>query len=204
MQAFKIGDRVTHCAKYVPNTTQRIVGTVSRYTVGHNGSRGWFEVLFDGDRNPMNCDPSNLTLVSRPTAPTGSDMRLLGNRKWETSYTKKLVDRIEGAIRPSSNSPLGRSAVELLRQYWNDLHTPYEQRDEARAEVKRLQAEISDLKRSRTVYNTASPGTQQKFWACHHYPLALENWANDRTRCQYGCTETPLRWFDHGTHVEQK
>lgn len=52
--------------------------------------------------------------------------RVLKDRKWETSYTKRVIDElIKGGY-------VGRpilDACDLLEQYHRDLHLPYEQRD---------------------------------------------------------------------------
>lgn len=87
-----------------------------------------------------------LQVESRPTAPTGSDMTMIESRKWETSYTKKVVDDLQRAL-PYWRLQSGAPVVELLTQYWNDLHIPYQQRDTARAEAKRLDEVCSQFRK---------------------------------------------------------
>jgi hypothetical protein len=60
------------------------------------------------------------------------------DRKWESSYTKRVVDRITSNW-PLSSNEYGNAmhdAVQLLIKYHRDLHIPYEQRDKARAVAK--------------------------------------------------------------------
>ena len=66
-------------------------------------------------------------------------------RKWETSYTKKVCDSIRGVTMSPGPTPVADVAIELLEQYHRDLHVSYQQRDEARAEVKRLKALVLAL-----------------------------------------------------------
>lgn len=59
-------------------------------------------------------------------------------RKWDTSYTRRVVEDL-GLARGvaegyglSGTASVIKKAAELLSQYWNDLHVPYVQRDAAR------------------------------------------------------------------------
>jgi hypothetical protein len=60
--------------------------------------------------------------------------------KWETSYTKRVVDDLEKVLGSISRFDTDyyavQNAVQLLIQYHRDMHVPYEQRDEALAKAK--------------------------------------------------------------------
>jgi hypothetical protein len=88
-------------------------------------------------------------------------------RRWDTSYTKKVVDELELLCGPmmvpytkraakaavellrqfqfpyDTVQRAAKAAAELLRQYHRDLHLPYQQRDEARAELKRVKEDLA-------------------------------------------------------------
>lgn len=72
-------------------------------------------------------------------------------RNWDTSYTKRVVAalyRVRDFVRmfKGSYKPIN-DAIELLDGYWQDLHVPYEQRDAALAEVKRLDEVATDFRK---------------------------------------------------------
>lgn len=152
---FNIGDRVKHWRNGQMGTVVKL--GMSRTLSSGQVYGGLVGVKFDDRTAICRQGPKTLLLIRRaatqPTAPpTGSDMVLLKNRKWETSYTKKVVDELEKA-HPISIP--GDVAAELLRQYHRDLHLPYEQRDKALARVKELAAankyllaEIADMRAS--------------------------------------------------------
>lgn len=56
--------------------------------------------------------------------------------KYEVSYTKKVVDALGDMNYVAAYHRTVLDAMELLRQYHSDLHMPYEQRDEAIAELR--------------------------------------------------------------------
>ena len=74
--------------------------------------------------------------------------------KYETSYTKRVVDALFKTTVPIGESNLAlKAAMDLLVDYHSSLHAPYEQRDKARqylvvAEAQRDQArkELQTLK----------------------------------------------------------
>lgn len=75
-------------------------------------------------------------------------------RKWETRYTKSVIDDIttfakaRGCIAFDKNhNPEIFAALNLLKGYWSDLHIPYEQRDAALAEAKRLDEVCTKFRR---------------------------------------------------------
>ena len=61
-------------------------------------------------------------------------------RKWETSYTKRVVDDLRLRVRPFLVAPENREAVnraiDLLIDYHATQHVVYEQRDKARQQAK--------------------------------------------------------------------
>jgi hypothetical protein len=58
-----------------------------------------------------------------------------GKSHWHESYTKQVCENLLRAYRENRSSILAvNDAVVLLEQYHRDMHVPYEQRDEARAE----------------------------------------------------------------------
>lgn len=66
-------------------------------------------------------------------------------RKWDTSYTRDMVIRLV-SLKLAFYEPkhpgvtILDDAIKLLEGYWRDLHIPYEQRDQARAEASRYKA----------------------------------------------------------------
>lgn len=97
---------------------------------------GWPKIGMDWARGP---DKTSMHFRMNPKL-----------RKWETSYTRRVgvelikvrrfVDMFSGDAKPIID------ALELLRGYWQDLHIPYEQRDQARAELKGATDVIEDLR----------------------------------------------------------
>ena len=127
-------------------------------------------------------------------------------RKWNTSYTKRVVDSLVAEY-PISAAVKGNpvyAAIQLLILYHRDLHLPYEQRDEARANNERLGARVvemdAELIRLRASVAAARPF--QEFMACRHYPDALFNFWKGRDHCEHCCETEPLKWFDNGRHRE--
>lgn len=149
-------------------------------------------------------------------------------RKWETSYTRQVVDQVLRAF-PTH----GRAAASLLIGYWTDLHVPYEQRDEARAERDEAQAEskrigevcdrfrkelshqdevieklreaLAEAKKPKTnnalLTKAASPFVAPSpSFRCIHWPLATSNILDGRTTCEHGCHTVPLEFWHNGTH----
>lgn len=157
MSEFNLGDRVKHWRNGQMGTVEGLGMTHTTFSGRTFGNL--VGVKFDNHRGICRQGPKTLLLIrraTRPTAPTGSSMELLKNRKWETSYTKKVVDFVcfhhDTATVPGNST---YQAVELLKQYHRDLHLPYEQRDEALARVKELAAankyllgEITELRAS--------------------------------------------------------
>lgn len=71
-------------------------------------------------------------------------------RKWETSYTKgviKELNKLRLFVEMFSGTSLAISkARNLLKGYWQDLHIPYQERDAARAELKKARLENVNLR----------------------------------------------------------
>lgn len=145
MSEFQVGDRVKHSmTPGIYGTVQSLSGTP---TVGEGGIYGEIiTVLFDetpaftpsSDNGPVRCSSAFMTKV---------------DERWEKSYTKQVVDNLErsweGVPRNNPEADIlpreERAAVELLKQYHRDLHLPYQQRDEARAELDAVTAQLNSL-----------------------------------------------------------
>lgn len=88
---------------------------------------GWPKIGMDWARGP---DKTSMHFRMNPKL-----------RKWETSYTKGVTEELD-RLRRMTKSPMAglglQNAITLLRGYWQDLHIPYEQRDAALAEAKRM------------------------------------------------------------------
>lgn len=127
---------------------------------------------------------------------------------YDTSYTKKVVEHLrELQYREDINL---QEAIDLLRQYHRDMRVPYEQRDNARAELVRYKAlyevakaTIADLRNPFSDVDCISSRPLPQFsFACEHHPSATSNLFAGRTGCIHGCEKEPLRWFDSGCHRE--
>lgn len=101
-----------------------------------------------------------------PAAPfLGSIMKLLRDRKWETSYTKTVVDGLEKVL-PYWCKQVGNpvhDAVQLLIQYHRDLHIPYDQRDSARLDAKIWKNTADSLRRELDEKTKAAPAPTFKW-----------------------------------------
>ncbi len=130
--------------------------------------------------------------------------------RWEDSYTKQINTKLVRAyLQGFGLGDAIHDATELLRDYWDDAHLPYEQRDEARARVKELAAanryllrEIAHHRAHSRSLHTYNGDQQQKqaYMACGHYPDAISNHFEGRTSCEFCCEKEPLKWFDNGHH----
>jgi hypothetical protein len=70
-------------------------------------------------------------------------------RKWETSYTKRIIEELSTLEKITPWDAQKQSATKarnLLRRFWTDLHIPYEQRDAARAELEKARLENVSLR----------------------------------------------------------
>lgn len=72
-------------------------------------------------------------------------------RSWETSYTRRVIGKLHcmrAFVRffKGDDSAI-LAAIELLCGYWKDLHVPYEQRDKAIADLKRLDEVSAGLRK---------------------------------------------------------
>lgn len=134
------------------------------------------------------------------------------NRKWMTSYTKKVVDRLERD--GERYNFYVEDAADLLRQYHHDLHWPYEQRDMYLKEAHRLGeivktqagdlravqahlAEANNIARGKHKFNSpfgenvpkyddlCEPAPKQTYVACRHYPNAIHNYFSEQTACEF-------------------
>jgi hypothetical protein len=127
-----------------------------------------------------------------------------GKTAWSQSYTKRVVDELEKHYPISSTWPEHsvHKAVELLRQYHRDLHIPYTERDEARAEVKALEAVVIALLKNKTPAREPVKKVHefQNYTACAHHPNALSNFFEKRDYCEFRCEKEPLKWYDNGQH----
>lgn len=150
---------------------------------------------------------------------------------WRTSYTHKVSEKLLSAYQAGRSDIVATyNAASLLRQYWLDMHIPYEQRDAYLAEVNRLQEVVrrqtmrlnekdDELVRLREVAVRAglyvnppdlvsrqqqivNNQKQQNYMACKHYPDALANFFSHRDNCEFCCEREPLKWFDNGHHRE--
>ena len=45
---------------------------------------------------------------------------------------------------------------------------------------------------------------QQLFWKCKHHRIALQNFFEGRTRCEWECDTQPLLWHQNGEYPEPK
>lgn len=76
-------------------------------------------------------------------------------KKWEGSYTKQIYDLLCDKF-PPIGAPINTyevrrrmlAAAELLQQYHDDLHVPYDQRDVARREALELRKEVLRLRKN--------------------------------------------------------
>lgn len=62
--------------------------------------------------------------------------------RYETSYTKKVVDGLVALGAYRNTFPAMRAAIDLLKDYHKSLHAPYEQRDKARDALADAQAQL--------------------------------------------------------------
>jgi hypothetical protein len=85
-----------------------------------------------------------------PVSPTSLQFHLNPHlRKWDTSYTKGVLDELDVLERLTPWTAQKQSIIKarnLLRGYWTDLHIPYEQRDAARAELEKARLENASLR----------------------------------------------------------
>lgn len=69
---------------------------------------------------------------------------------WEKGYTFKVWSLLDKLVIRSTRGEIAiRAAKRLLRQYWDDLHIPYEQRDAARKALADLRKELAEVKADR-------------------------------------------------------
>jgi hypothetical protein len=156
----KVGDRVKYVLnnkRYSNNPNIGKVGTVRSLSSGTEYAYAYFDgaeygayCCFIGNLEKVK--PVSYNRIKRPVGygknPYSVDVNLPDFRAirvplgpYETSYTKKVVDKLN-AIPNVSVSLVINDAIALLKQYHRDLALPYQQRDEARAEAKRLRAAL--------------------------------------------------------------
>jgi hypothetical protein len=149
-----------------------------------------------------------------------------GKSHWHESYTKQVCENLVRAYRENRSSILAvNDAVVLLEQYHRDMHVPYEQRDEARAEreeayevnrrlTMRLIEKDAEIERMRNALSKAHwgygadahtySGAPANYIACAHYPNAIHNHFTNMTHCEFCCEKEPLKWYDNGQHRQPK
>lgn len=151
-------------------------------------------------------------------------------RSWETSYTRRVIGklhRVRAFVRffKGDDSAI-LAAIDLLYGYWKDLHVPYEQRDKAIADLKRLDEVSAGLRKELAKQDNIIKTLRisRDFWirqhkargsrmdimrsayyaqpsfCCIHWPLASSNIFDGRTTCEHGCHTVPLEFWHNGTH----
>jgi hypothetical protein len=45
---------------------------------------------------------------------------------------------------------------------------------------------------------------RQHFWCCVHHPVAMTNFFEKRTACEWMCHAQELRWYHNGVHPMPK
>lgn len=44
----------------------------------------------------------------------------------------------------------------------------------------------------------------QHYWRCAHHPIAIKNFFEGRTECEWECHLTELKWYHSGVHPTPK
>jgi uncharacterized protein YbgA (DUF1722 family) len=67
--------------------------------------------------------------------------------RYETSYTKSVVDGLLALGEYRNTFPAIRAAIDLLKDYHASLHAPYEQRDKARQDLYAAEAQLAQVQK---------------------------------------------------------
>lgn len=119
----------------------------------------WFYVKWDGEAGAYSCSSDEYFSLLNSS---WKEERI----RWETSYTKRVVDELGEARLALKLHNYGiERAMDLLAQYHRDLAVPYEQRDAARKENVDLVAENKRLWRLLAANRTDRARTEEQLKA---------------------------------------
>ncbi len=93
--------------------------------------------------------------------------------KYETSYTKKVVDGLVALGAHRNTFPAIRAAIDLPKDYHGSLHAPYEQRDKARQDLVVAQAQLAQADGSLRLFK------KRYAWRLEHLEKQIARWTTD-------------------------